>query len=120
MVIEIVGQQWQVHKVEAHHPGVMVDGTARRGACWCGKAEIYISNEVTGDQVARVIMHELVHACIYSTQAVQPDNWDEESVCDLFAIYAWGLCTLCQAVCNQLFPEVKLKSWNTMQWETRV
>ena len=32
MVIEIAGQQWQVHKDDAHHPGVMVDGTARRGA----------------------------------------------------------------------------------------
>ena len=31
MIIEIAGQQWQVNKVEAHHPGVVVDGTARRG-----------------------------------------------------------------------------------------
>ena len=119
VVIEIAGQQWQVHKVEAHHPGVLVDGTARRGACWCGKADIYISNEVTGDQVARVVMHELAHAYIYSTQAIQPESWVEEDVCELFAIYAWEMCALCQAVCNQLFPEVKLRPWNTIQREAR-
>ena len=109
MVIEIAGQQWQVNKVEAHHPGLMVDGTARQGACWCGKAEIYISNEVTGDQVSRAIMHELAHAYIYSTQAIQPESWNEEDVCEMFAIYAWEMCVQCLVVCRALFPEVVLR-----------
>ena len=120
MIIEIAGQQWQVHKVEAHHPGVIVDGTARRGACWCGKAEIYISNEVTGDQVARVVMHELAHAYIYSTQAVQPEEWSEEDVCEMIAIYAWSMCLLCTLICQELFPEVKLRPWYSKPVEARV
>ena len=120
MVIEIAGQQWQVHKVEAHHPGVMVDGTERRGACWCGKAEIYISNEVAGDQVSRVIMHELAHAYIYSTQAIQPESWNEEDVCEMFAIYAWEMCVQCQVVCQALFPEVVLRIHREAYKETKV
>ena len=120
MVIEIAGQQWQVHKVEAHHPGVMVEGTARRGACWCSKAEIYISKEVTGDQVPRVVMHELTHAYIYSTQAAQLEAWQEEEVCDLIAIYAWEICALCQAVCETLFPEVRLRLFKVAHREARI
>lgn len=120
MIIEIAGQQWQVHKVESHHPGVMVDGTARQGACWCSKAEIYVSNEVAGDQVARVIMHELTHAYIYSTQAVQPEAWREEEVCELIAIYAWEMSVLGHQICEELFPETKLRSLNLVQYEVRV
>ena len=122
MVIKIAGQQWQVHKVEAHHPGVMVDGTARRGACWCGKAEIYISNEVTGDQVSRVIMHELAHAYIYIyyTQAIQPESWNEEDVCEMFAIYALEMCVQCMTVCQALFPEVALRIYREAYKEPKV
>lgn len=109
MLIEIAGQQWLVEKVESHHPGLFVEGTACRGACWCGSAEIYISNELKGDQVARVVMHELAHAYLYSTQAVQPESWTEENVCEMVAIYAWEMCVQCQAVCQVLFPEVTLR-----------
>lgn len=120
MMIEIAGQQWQVQKVEAHHPGLFVDGTARRGACWFAKAEIYLADELSGDQVSRVVMHELTHAFIYSTQAAIPESWGEEEVCELFGIYAWQICVMCQAVCQQLFPEVKLRPWNLIQREARV
>ena len=120
MIIEIAGQQWLVEKVESHHPGLFVDGTARRGACWCGSAEIYISNELKGDQVTRVIMHELAHAYIYSTQAVQPESWTEEDVCELFAIYAGPTCLLCTWICQELFPEVQLRPWYNKPVEARV
>lgn len=120
LVIEIAGQQWQVWAVNAHHPGLMVDGTARRGACWCGKTEIYISNECTGDQVARVVMHELAHAYIYSTQAISVENWTEEDVCEMIAIYAGPMCLLCQLICQELFPEVRLRPWYTKPVEARV
>lgn len=120
MRIEIAGQQWIVEKVDSHHPGLFVGDVARRGAAWCGQAEIYISNELKGDQVARVVMHELAHAYIYSTQAIQPESWTEEDVCELFGIYAWEMSALCQVVCQELFPEVRLRPWNTVQREARV
>ena len=105
MVIEIGGQQWTVQRVESHNPGLFVDQSARTGACWPSRAEIYISDELKGDQVARVVMHELTHAYIYSTQAAIPESWDEEAVCELFAIYAWEMCALCQSICQQLFVQ---------------
>ena len=120
MIIEIAGQQWQVEKVEAHHPGLFVEGTARRGACWCGSAEIYVSDELKGDQVARVVLHELAHAYIYSTQAVQPESWSEEDVCEMIAIYAEPMCLHCQAVGKELFPEVQHRPWHTGATEVRV
>lgn len=120
LVIEIAGQQWQVLRVESHDPGLFVDGTARQGACWCGKSTIYLSDELTGDQVARVVMHELTHAYIYATQATIPESWDEESVCELVAIYAGPMCLLCTSVCQELFPEVRLRPWYTKPVEARV
>lgn len=119
MTIEIAGQQWQVQKVESHHPGLFVDSTACRGACWCGQAEIYISNELKGDQISRVVMHELAHAYVYSTQAITPESWTEEDVCEMFAIYAWEMSALCQQVCSELFPEVKMRPWSTVHREVR-
>ena len=119
MIIEIAGQQWQVHKVESFHPGLMVEGTARRGACWCGRAEIFLSDELIGDQVARVVTHELVHAYIYSTQAVQPESWDEEAVCELFAIYALEIAAMCYAVCQDLYPNVTVRSYDKVLKEVR-
>lgn len=119
MIIEIAGQQWLVEKVESHHPGLFVEGTARRGACWCGSTEIYISNELKGDQVARVVMHELAHAYIYSTQAIQPESWDEEGICEMFAIYALEMCEMCRAVCRSLFPEVKFRKYKEGYSEVR-
>ena len=120
MIIEIAGQQWHVLNVESHNPGLMVEGTARTGACWCSKATIYISNEIEGDQLARTIMHELAHAYIYSTQAITPESWSEEDVCELFAIYAWEISALCQVVCNALFPKARLRPWSGIVKEVRV
>lgn len=120
VVIEINGQQWSVEKVDAHHPGLFVEGTARRGAAWCGQAEIYLSNELKGDQVARVAMHELAHAYIYSTQAITPEAWSEEDVCELCALYAWEMSALCQAVVRELYPEVKLRAWSEVLKEARL
>lgn len=115
MVIEIAGQQWKVEKVDSHHPGLFVDETARRGACWCGRAEIFLSNELTGDQVLRVVIHELTHAYIYSTQAINAEHWSEEDVCEMFAIWAWEICALSAAVVENLFPEVRRRSWSSIQ-----
>lgn len=120
MVTEIAGQQWLVEKVESHHPGLFVEGTARRGACWCGSTEIYISNELKGDQAVRVVMHELAHAYIYSTQAVQPEAWGEEDVCEMFAIYALEMCEMCQVVCRSLFPEAKFRKYRESDSEVQV
>lgn len=115
MVIEIAGQQWSVLRVESHDPGLFVDGTARQGACWCGKSVIYLATELEGDHVARTVMHELTHACIYATQAAIPETWNEEDVCELFAIYARPMSILCQLVCQTLFPEVAARPWTVDQ-----
>lgn len=119
-MIEIAGQQWTVMAVPAHGPGLWVDGTVRRGACWPATAKMYISEELAGDQASRVIMHELVHAYIYSTQAITVESWSEKDVCELFAIYGWEIAAMCQLVCQNLFPEIKLRKWAEIAREVRV
>lgn len=110
MVISIANQTWQVYAVESNHPGLFVDGTARRGACWCGDSKIYVSNELEADQIRRVLMHELTHAYIYATQAVTPEAWDEESICELYAIWGMQICYQCQVLAKGLF-DAKIEEW---------
>ena len=120
MRIEIGGQQWSIEKVNAHHPGLFCDGDSCSGTTWNGSAEIYLSNELKGDQVARVVTHELTHAYIYSTQAVRPEQYTEEDICELVAIYAWEIAVLTQEVCRELYPDIKTRSWSTIQKEARL
>ena len=120
MVVEIAGQQWDIKTVAAHHPGLCVDGTFRSGACWCAKYTIYLSNELAGDQVARTTMHELVHAFIYSTQALTVESWREEDICEFFAIYGEELVAVLRVVCKRLFPATVLRKWDTKTQEARV
>ena len=120
MLIEIAGQQWSVEKIDAHQPGLTVDGTACRGATWCGQAKIYLSNELKGDQVMRVILHELTHAYICSTQAINTESWTEEDVCDLVAIYGNDIVVLARAVHRSLYPEVHMRDYLEAYKEPRI
>lgn len=119
MTIEIAGQQWHVCTIGAHRPELMVDGTSRLGACWPAHLNIWISDELRGDQVPRVVMHELTHAYIYSTQAITPESWSEEDLCEFVAIYGQEISEMCTLVCHELFPEVKLRTFQRIQREER-
>ena len=120
MTIEIAGQQWQISTVGAHRPELMVNGTSRLGACWCAHLDIWISDELRGDQVPRVVMHELTHAYIYSTQAITPESWSEEDLCEFMAIYGQEVSEMTKLVCMELFPEVKLRTYQFAPREVRV
>lgn len=88
----ILDQEWQAHKVPSHDPGLYVDGTERVGATWPMQRRIYISEELSEQSALRVIKHELTHAYICATQAISPEGWREEDVCDLVAIYGDHIC----------------------------
>lgn len=105
MAISINGRRWMVYKTDSHSPGLIVDGDACRGACWCGDLTIFLSNELTRATAGRTIRHELAHAWIYATQAAIPETWSEEDVCELIAIYAQDIAEVAQYVLEVLWPE---------------
>ena len=87
MNVSIGNQSWVVEKVPAHDPTLMVDGTECFGTTWIGHLRICVSAELKEDAARRTLRHELCHAFIWSTQAVRPESWAEEALCDFMAMY---------------------------------
>lgn len=116
MTITINGTRWTVFKTDSHSPGLIVDGDTCRGACWCGNLTIVLSNELTRATAVRTIRHELTHAWIWTTQAVIPETWSEEDVCELIAIYAQDIAKVALDVLNTLWPE-KVHSYSDCEAE---
>lgn len=102
--ITINGCAWLVSKVDAHSPGLMVGESECRGTCWSGTSSIYLSNELTRVTAPRVIRHELAHAWIWATQAVIPETWSEEDVCEIIGIYAQDIVDAANFILNRLWP----------------
>lgn len=103
MKIDIEGQSWSIEKKQSHSPSLMVDGAECCGTTWLGHLKIYIDAALTGDRAMRTIRHELCHAYIWSTQAVRPEAWDEEALCDFMAIYGPQISKAADAVFEALF-----------------
>lgn len=85
---DIMDQLWTVRIVDAHDPGLFVDGIACRGATWLSSQQIFLSNELTEHTLKRVLIHELTHAVLYASQIELPEHYSEEQVCDFVAIYS--------------------------------
>lgn len=88
----ILDQEWQAHKVPSHDPGLYVDGSERVGTTWPMQRCVYLSDELSEQAAMRIIRHELTHAYISATQAISPEGWHEEDVCDLVTIYGEHIC----------------------------
>ena len=84
----INGFEWEVHIIPATDPELYVDGDICRGTTWMGKHQIFLSSDLTSSTAKRVIVHELTHAYLFSTQMRVPETFTEEEVCDFIACWA--------------------------------
>lgn len=105
MTLGIVNQAWEVQLSDPHSPELLVDGIACRGATWCGHQKIYLSKELTRETAKRTIVHELTHACLWSTQAQLQASYSEEYICEFMAIWATPILDTAKEVLDTLFPE---------------
>ena len=105
MKIHLEGLVWQVELADAHSPELTVDNAPCRGATWYGQQRIYISNELSPECALRVIRHEVTHAYIWGTQLSRPQTYDEEYICDFFAMWAPQILDASTAIYKVLYPE---------------
>lgn len=103
MKIVIAHQTWEVEKVSGHDPKLYVNGEECTGTAWLAHFKIYISADLKGDRALRTIRHEVCHAFIFSTQAVRPESWSEEDLCDFMSIYCQDITKYSQEIYNALF-----------------
>lgn len=97
---------WEINIVPVTDPGLMVDGEMCRGATWYGKQQIYLAAELNANTALRVIIHELTHAYLYSTQMRLPDTFTEEEVCEFVACWGADIIGMANEVHGELYyPE---------------
>lgn len=84
----INGLLWDISIVPPTSPELYVDGNTCRGTTWFGQQQIFLSADLNADSAKVVIIHELTHAFLWSTQMRIPDTFTEEEICDFVA--RWG------------------------------
>ena len=99
----ILDQEWTVEKVHSHDANLYVGNEACIGSMWAAKQAIYISDELSPERAFRTLIHELCHAYINATQAIVPENWSEEAVCDLVSIYAYEIVKKAESLHRDLY-----------------
>lgn len=98
MRIHINHLLWEIKIVPTTDPELRVDGEMCRGTTWYGKQQIYLAEELNGNTAMRVIIHELTHAYLYSTQMRIPENFNEEEVCEFVACWATDIISMADEV----------------------
>ena len=112
-VFFILDQEWTIEKVKSHDANLYVNNEVCTGTMWAAKQAIYISDELSPERAWRTIMHELCHAYISATQAIVPEEWAEEAVCELIAIYAYEMVEKAQSIHKCLYGDTSNDKVNT-------
>lgn len=86
-MIEINNIYWQIKMVPQYNPVLMTsDGDYTYGVCDNYTKTIYLSEDLTGNFLKRVLCHELTHAAMFS-YGVDLTVDQEELIADLLATY---------------------------------
>ena len=101
----INGFEWEINIIPATDPELYVDGDICRGTTWFGKYQIFLSSDLTSSTAKRVIVHELTHAYLFSTQMRVPETFTEEEVCDFIACWADHIYSSANNVYKALYCE---------------
>lgn len=103
VLFDIVDQEWTIRVVDSHDPHMIADGSVCRGCTWVGQSVIYMSNELTDRTFKRVLLHEMVHAYLFATQMSVPYTFNEEQLCDFFAIYSEEILDFANMIEQEFF-----------------
>lgn len=85
MEITIIDRRWKVERVPSNSPELYVDGEMCKGTCWPGHHKICLSSDLQAINAKEVIIHEVTHAVISSSQVHTPETFDEEDLCEFTA-----------------------------------
>lgn len=94
---------WEIITVPCTNPALIVNGANCLGTTWINEQKIYLSEELTKITAKSVVIHELTHAFLYSTQIKEDESYTEEEMCEFLS--KWGEQILCLSaeVYSELF-----------------
>ena len=96
-------EQWKVVLCSAHHPMLIrSDGSLSVGACDDPSKTIYLSENLYGDFLKKVLCHELTHAAMFSYN-VELTLEQEELLAEILCTYGEEIID----ITNTLFYKLK-------------
>lgn len=96
--VKINGIKWSVLTVPRAHKKLKKS----LGVCYFRECEIFIDENLQGENFKQTLMHELVHAFAFSFGVHFPENDVEESVCDFIAAHYRELSNIFQNIITVL------------------
>jgi hypothetical protein len=99
----INGHLWEINVVPSTDSALYVEGEVCRGTTWFGKQQIFLANDLNVFTAMRVIIHELTHAFLWSTQMRLPESFTEEEVCEFVACWGHQIHEMANVVHNELY-----------------
>lgn len=108
MKIEINNLTWEIAISPNTNPELVVNGNAAAGTTWPMQQKIYLSADLTKDTVMGVIVHELAHAFLFSTQIkpvrdAEEEHYSEEEMCNFVSMWGEQIINLAYEIYNELY-----------------
>lgn len=102
-MFNINGVEWRIVKTSPQHPKLFrSDGSLSIGACDNSNQTIYLSENLSGNLLKKVLCHEITHAAMFSYD-VNLSIEQEELLADLIATYGEEIIE----VTNRIFRKIK-------------
>ena len=97
--VKINGLKWKVFFVKNDSPKLIdeTDGTAALGFTYFRECEIYIDKSLSKPLRRQTVIHELVHALLFS-YGINAEGATAEEICDLISAHLDELVKLKEAV----------------------
>lgn len=101
-MFKINNQDWKIKVVSANHPILQrSNGTTTIGACVSDDNTIYICENLTPNQMKKVLCHEITHAAMFSYD-VNLSLQQEELLADLIATYGQEIIYITNKIFNRI------------------
>ena len=98
----INNEQWQVFFVSANHISLLKpNGEFAIGACDDYRKTIYLNHNLYGDELKRVLCHEIMHAAMFSYN-VELSLAQEELLAELMATFGEEIIDITDAMFDRI------------------
>lgn len=83
-IIDINGIMWTIIRTDEPEK-LLMNNKRLKGVTVYKDNTVYINDELIGNRLNKVLLHELSHIYIYETQIEMKEFYDEEMLCDFMA-----------------------------------
>lgn len=86
-MFNVLSSSWEIIEIPGNDSLLMLDGERCQGITYFDSHKIYIDKDMMPDKKRNTLLHELVHAVLFSTQVEVKKKYTEENLCDFIGMY---------------------------------